>query len=60
VTINISAYRVIVCIIVAGIATFFWWASLEILHWPAWVAMWIFGFVLLVLSVAITERVVAA
>ena len=57
-TISISLNRILVCILVSALAALGWWIVTDSLHWPAWAAMWVFGFILLVLSIAITERVV--
>lgn len=52
-TISISARRVVICLIVAAVATLVWLVSNNVLHWPEWVGMFLFGFVLIVLGVSI-------
>ena len=53
-TLNVSLQRVLVCLLIALVAVGGYLLSADVLHWPMWVSLWIFGFILLALNASIS------
>jgi len=53
-SINISLNRILIALIVSLIAVGGYLVATDLLHWPVWAALWVFGFVLLALNASVT------
>ncbi len=53
-SINISLNRILIALIVSLIAVGGYLLATDVLHWPAWVCLWVFGFILLALNASVT------
>lgn len=55
-TLTLSLNRILIALLVSFIAVLGWFLASDLLHFPAWACLWVFGFILLALSASVTAR----